>query len=233
MLVDLHAHTKGISHCCKITAEDNIILAKEHGFNGLAIANHYVADYFEPDFYYEWIEKYIDEWNACLELGKKHSIRIFRAVEVTADYDRRVHLLIYGADESFLRNNPRLNERSLPELYRLCKQNGCALVQAHPFRGGATVQDTDCLDGVEINCHPAHRSGRTKEILDAIKNTCLAVTVGCDYHADTYRPDGGVFLPKEIETDQDLAKFVLNSKDFKLQVHDAYTGELDIIEYHR
>ncbi len=226
MFVDLHAHTRGISTCCRIYAEDVIKTAVDNGFDGLAIANHYASSYFSDETYGEWIEKYITEWNLCQSLGEENGIKIFKAVEVTADYDPKIHLLIYGADEGFLRKNPRLNEKSLKELFALCESNGCALVQAHPFRGGATIQNTDFLHGLEINCHPKYGNSFSKEILTAAKEKQLAVTVGCDYHADTHRTKGGVVLPESVNTDRDLADYILNSVEFNLQIEEPANGEI-------
>ncbi len=233
MLVDLHSHTKAISHCCKISAENTIIKAKELGFDGLGIANHYVKSYFTDEGYSEWIEKYIAEWNNCEALGKKYSLKIFKAIEVTMEYDYSLHMLIYGADEAFLRNNPLLCDKTLPELYGICKQNGCALVQAHPFRNGSTIQDTSYLDGLEINCHPKYGNSYYKRIMLEARLNGLAVTVGCDYHADSARALGGSYLPDSIETDRDLADYILTSKAFNLKIHEPKDGEIFEVTYER
>ncbi len=233
MLIDLHAHTKGISHCCRIYAEDVIKSAVQNGFDGLAIANHYVSSYYTDDTYGEWIEKYIAEWNLCQRLGEENGVKIFNAVEVTVEYDPRVHILIYGADKDFLRDNPKLCERTLPELFKICEDNGYALVQAHPFRGGTTFQDKNYLHGIEINCHPKYQNSYAEEILKIAKENGLAVTVGCDYHADTHRPKGGTILPETIKTDRDLAKYILNSKVFELQIEEPANGEINKITFNR
>lgn len=233
MLVDLHLHTRAISHCCRIEAEDNIKLAKELGFDGVAIANHYTSHYFDEKSYDSWIDSYIAEWYNCIALGKKYGLRIFCAVEVTLEYEPRLHMLIYGADRQFLIDNPHLCDMSLEKLYSLCRANGYALVQAHPFRGGTTVQDTKFLDGVEINCHPLYKNSYYEELLQAAENANLAVTVGCDYHADTYRPIGGTFLPDSIVSDRDLAEYILSSREFSLQVHDPVDGKTFNLNYQR
>lgn len=220
MFVDLHAHTGGISTCCKVGADKILETAKEYGFDGLAIANHYVRNYFTGETYGSWIEKYIAEWNLCMELGKEYGLRIFKAVEVTMEYDKRLHMLIYGADEAFLRNNPFLCDKSLAELYGICKENGCALIQAHPFRYGATVQDSNFLDGIEINCHPNYQISYADRVMEIAQKKNLIITVGCDYHADNYRPRGGVFLPEELKDEKDLANYLLTAEEFHFQVHE-------------
>ncbi len=233
MLIDLHAHTSAISHCCLINAEEAIKLARECGFGGLAIANHYTNAYFTDETYDEWIERYISEWQNCEKLGKEYGVKIFKAVEVTMEHEPRLHMLIYGADEAFLRSNPLLCQKSLPQLYEICKNNDCSLVQAHPFRNGATIQNTDFLDGIEINCHPLYKNSFAGEILKIAKEKGIAITVGCDYHADTYRSLGGSILPDSIITDRDLANYIISSKQFELQVHEPSNDEIYKITYIR
>ncbi len=233
MLVDLHAHTSGISHCCRIDAREVIDTAKANGFDGIAVTNHYTRKYYTDETYYDWIERYIEEWQLCRTLGEKAGLRIFCGVEVTQEYDPRLHMLIYGCDESFLRTYHKLCERSLQELYALCRQHDCALVQAHPFRGGTTVQNTAYLDGVEINCHPYYGRTYASEVEKAAKKSHLALTCGCDYHADTYRSRGGMFLPDGITTDQELVQYLLHSDIFSLQVHEIADGSVYKKEYQR
>lgn len=241
MLTDLHVHTKAISKCCLINAKLTIQLAKKKGFDALAITNHYVSDYFQKGKdkafsqrkYDKWIDSYIKEWENCRKIGKRYGVHIFCGIEVTLESNRLSHILIYGADKSFLRNNPLLCYKSLEELYKICKANGCALVQGHPFRGGSVIQDPQYLDGVEINCHPLYKNSFYKEIIERAKQEHLAVTVGCDYHADTYRAVGGSILPDTVKTDKDLAQFILTSKSFVLQVHEPANNEIFKIDYER
>ncbi len=233
MFCDMHCHTSGISLCARISAEKNIKKAKELGYDALSVNNHYVSYYFSEDDYEDWIEKYINEWEECKRYGEIYGVRIFCGIEVTMDFDKRVHLLIYGCDADFLRKNPLLCQKSLEELYNICKENGCALVQAHPFRGGSEILDTRFLDGMEINCHPSYLDSHYEEILGSARENEKAVTVGCDYHKDTRRPMGGMFLPDTIKTDRDLADYIKNSKEFYFQIDDPKNGRIFKLEYER
>ena len=231
MLIDLHAHTSGISKCCKISAEENIKLAKKLGFDGLAVTNHYTSLYFDGKTYDEWIERYIDEWHKCIMFADKFKLRIFCGIEVTMNEDMRLHMLIYGAAADFLRKNQRLCDMSLEKLYNVCRKNDCALVQAHPFRNGTVVQNTDCLDGIEINCHPLYKNSYHQEIAEIAQKSGLAVTAGCDYHADSYRPLGGSMIPDTVKTDRDLAEYIIHSKEFSLKIHDPVSRKIFETDY--
>ncbi len=233
MLIDPHAHTRGISHCCRAEAEEVLETAKAHGFDGLVLTNHYTENYYTDETYHEWIERYIEEWHRVCALAEQKGLRAFFGIEVTQEYEPRLHMLVYGCDEDFLRTNQRLCELSLEELSAVCHAHGCALVQAHPFRNGATVQDTAYLDGLEINCHPKYGSTHASEVELEAKKAGLALICGCDYHADTYRAHGGTLVPDGIKTGRELAQYLLHADRFTLQVHEVSDGAIYTKEYTR
>ncbi len=226
MLIDMHAHTSAISLCCNINSEQAFQIAKEKGFDGLAVANHYKRRYFDERSYEAWLQKYILEWRNCKEIASRLGMKCFYGIEVSVYEDRELHFLIYGANESFIRENPYLCERTQRELFELCNRYNLAFVQAHPLRCGASIQDTGCLHGLEINCHPLYGETHADSILRIVKEKSLAVTVGCDYHGDTYRAEGGSFLPDYIESDEQLAAYIRSANEFSFQIHEPKTGEV-------
>ncbi len=226
MFTDMHAHTGAISYCCKANAEEIILTAKKKGYDALVITNHYVKNYFTEENHKEWVEKYIAEWYACKALGKAHGVKIFSGVEVTYSRDSRIHLLIYGADERFLRENLFLCDMTFEELYDLCQKNGCVLVQAHPFRNGTSPIDSKFIDGVEINCHPIYKNSFAEEIKKFAKENDLILTVGCDYHNDTPRVRGGMFLPDSISTEKELVDYLKKKIPTKIQIDEPKDGKI-------
>ena len=45
MLIDLHAHSSGISHCCRIPYDEVLRQARDVGLDGIALTNHYYKGY--------------------------------------------------------------------------------------------------------------------------------------------------------------------------------------------
>ncbi len=228
MLIDMHAHTGAISRCCQRTAEQIIQEAKDSGFDGLVITNHYQRSYYSIETYNDWIELYIQEINYCKNLGKKQGIKIFGGIEVTMEYDPRVHLLIYGADDKFIRRNRNLPDMTQKALYNVCHNNGCVLVNAHPFRNGCTIQDINYIDGLELNFHRHPAYFGSCRVEDVSKKACengLIITAGCDYHGDTEHPCGGMYIPESVSTEKKLAEYLLSSKSFDILVDDPDSGE--------
>ena len=73
---------------------------------------------------------------------------------------------------------------SLQELYEICEENGCVLIQAHPFREYCQIQNPKYLHGVERNFNSGHDNHNEK--LDAwLKEPGrehLIITRGSDCH---------------------------------------------------
>ena len=209
MLMDLHAHSAGISRCCRIPADEVLRHALACHIDGIVLTNHYQKCYIEDGNAAAFAERYITEFYTAEEFGKQLGCKVFFGVEVTPEFAPNVHLLVYGVEPAFLREHPCVYDYTLPELYAAVKEHNGLLVQAHPFRNGATVQDTAYLDGVEVNCHPIYGKSYCDELLEIAKANGLLVTCGGDYHADTYRPQCGVFVPDTVDTMQDLCAYLL------------------------
>lgn len=227
MLIDLHAHTSGISKCCRIDAPKVVAEAKTAGLDGIVLTNHYQNSYIHDGTLMQFVEDYIAEYEYTKKCGEEIGCKVFFGIEITMELYAKVHMLVYGVTPDFLRENPTVFDKTQEELYALVKANGGVLVQAHPFRGGATVLDTAYLDGVEINCHPKYKTSCKEQLLAIAENHALALTCGGDYHADTYRPVCGTFLPDTVTDGILLGKHLAEAKNFRLRVHevgaDTYT----------
>ncbi|MBR5538745.1 MAG: PHP domain-containing protein [Clostridia bacterium] len=232
MLIDLHAHTSGISKCSRLAAPEIIVRAKAHGMDGIALTNHYQKSYFSEEELSEFVDSYINEYYYTKEVGEKFGVKVLYGIEVTMELYHKVHMLIYGVDTDFLKRYPTVYEYTQEELYKVVKAEGGVLVQAHPFRGGTTVLDTKFLDGVEISCHPLYKESYTEKIIGIAKDNNLAVTVGGDYHGDTQRVKCGIYLPDDIDS-IGLGKYIASSGKFGLYVTEASDGETKEITYEK
>lgn len=226
MFYDLHCHSSGISRCARVSYDVVIDVAKEHGYDGIVLTNHY-TDYELNDYGTEvFVEKYIDEYVKARDYGEKVGVNVLFGIEVTVSYNLSVHLLIYGATPEFLRANPNLPNLTQAELYEVCRKNGCVLINAHPYRYGQTVQDLRYLDGVEVNCHFKYDGCYTKELAKVARDNHVAFTCGCDYHGDSERPCAGMYLPDGILTNRDLVEYLKTSSVFSVKVNDPVTREI-------
>lgn len=232
MLIDLHAHTSGISTCCRYPAAKILESAYELGIDGIVLANHYQKSYINEDVN-NFVDKYIEEFYYTQKLGEQLGIKVLWGIEVSMELHPYVHMLIYGVGTDYLKANPLAFDYTQQELYASVKDHNGVLIQAHPFRNGTTVLDMDFLDGIEINCHPLYNNSYSKEILKIATENGLAVTCGGDYHGDTYHPICGMYLPDDVTDGCKLGEYIENAKKVSLHIHEPNTTTYQKIDYFR
>lgn len=233
MLIDLHAHSSAISPCCRIDAPEVLRRALDAGLDGIVLTNHYQKSYIQNGDVQGFVQRYLDEYAYAEQSGHALGCRVFFGIEVTMEKYPAVHMLVYGVDAAFLREHPLLFDCSQEELYRLVHEHGGTLIQAHPFRNGAHVLDPAFLDGVEINCHPLYKLSYSAELTDIAGRHGLALTCGGDYHADTYRPLCGTYLPDTVGDSLALGQYLREADTFRLRIHEPNTEGYTEIEYAR
>lgn len=229
MLIDLHAHSSGISRCCKLPYDQIMRVASEYGIDAIALTNHYQKSYVKDGTPEEFAERYIEEFKAAEQSGRELGFRVFFGIEVTMELYPKVHILIYGTSLDFLRKNPTLYDYTQKELYEAVKENNGIMVQAHPFRNGTTVLDVNYLDGIEINCHPLYKNSYSGDILRIAKEHNLLVTCGGDYHADTYRPKCGMYIPDDVCDNNSLREFLNSPEEKKLCIQEPNCDEISSV----
>lgn len=223
MLIDMHTHSSGISGCCRLNVFEIVDAAKKVGLDGIILTNHYDSEgYLDYGSKADYVENYIKEYYDAKAYGEKVGLKVFFGIEVTAEFMERIHLLVYGVTEDFLRQNPEIYNLSLKELYELVHENGGILVEAHPFRHNCPILDTDYLDALEINCHPIYKTTHYEDVREGALKGGVKLTCGSDYHGDTsYRPFCGVEFPDNIRTIDDITQYIKNSSQINLRVHEV------------
>jgi hypothetical protein len=221
MLIDMHAHTSGISRCCKIAAEDMVRVAKSGGMDGVVLTNHYDENYVKDGDALGFARRYVEEYEYTRACGEQIGCRVFFGIELTPLFCFGVHLLIYGVTPEFLLENPRLYEEEHQALYEKVKRADGILVQAHPWRGRDRLLDTRYLDGIEISCHPLYEGTHLRALADIAAENELFLTCGGDFHNDTHRPTCGVYLPNGIENAEMLAEYFIGTEDVRMRVQEV------------
>ena len=233
MKLDLHAHTSGISLCCRIPAETVLSFAKNIGLDGIVLTNHYTKYYVKNDDAMQFARDYIAEYEYTKRLGDEMGMKVFFGVEVTWEESTNVHILLYGVSPEFVLEHPTMYDYSQKKLYEVVKAAGGAMIQAHPYRNGATVLDTDYLDGLEINCHPLYGTSEAEKLIPIAQRNGLIMTCAGDFHADTYRPISATILPDSIGNEAQLANFLLTASRVELLIHEPLTAQPYRYQYFR
>ena len=222
MLIDLHAHSSGISRCCRVPIEKVIENSAAVGIDGIVLTNHYTKNYVSDGDFCSFAKRYVAEYRYAKECGDAVGFKVFFGIEVTMEWDKGVHLLVYGTDDGFLDRHPTLFDYSLDKLYRAVKEAGGILIQAHPYRNGVDrLVDTDFLDGIEVNCHPKYDATHVDNLSAIAKERGLILSCGGDYHADTPRVKCGVYLPDSLTYTKEIVEYMKNAARIKLCVQEV------------
>jgi predicted metal-dependent phosphoesterase TrpH len=173
-LIDLHTHTRPLSHDSLLTPDDLIEAAKKAGLDGVCLTEH--------DFFWEH--------DAAAELARRHDFVVIPGIEVNTEFG---HTLVFGL-ERFVFGMHRL-----ADLVRLVGEAGGAMVGAHPYRRQLPFELRDvgdwsgALEQTLRNESYAHVSGietyngrgterQNKFSLEVCKGLGLPATAGSDSH---------------------------------------------------
>lgn len=236
MLIDLHAHTSGISTCCKANGAEMLDAAKSVGLDGVCLVNHYHKPYLEKtgESPADFARRYVTEYESVRRIGESVGLRVFFGIEVTLEQHGRIHMLIYGTEADFVLRYPTLFDYTQQELYALVHKHGGLLVQAHPMRRGKNaLLDPSFLDGVEINSHLLYDGTHYKELAAFAHTNRLLLTSGGDYHADTPRPKCGLYLPDDLADTRAIMAYLQNTNVIKLCLQESPNSESETILFYK
>lgn len=233
MLIDMHAHTSGISWCCRADAQTVLNTARENGIDGLVLCNHYQELYVQNGDPTALAQSYVQEYVQTKELADAMGMPLFFGVEVTASQHDNAHILLYGLQPDFVLRHPAVYEYPLEKITALVHAEGGLAVQAHPFRNGGYLLDLSLLDGVEVNCHPLYDATHCDELLGIAGEAGLLVTCGGDYHADTYRAVCGTHFPDNARDNAALVAYLKQTEQITLHVHEVRTEDHRDVVFHK
>jgi predicted metal-dependent phosphoesterase TrpH len=173
-LIDLHTHTRPLSHDSFLSPDELVDAAKEAGLDGICLTEH--------DFFWER--------EAAAELGRRHDFLVIPGIEVNTEFG---HTLVFGL-EKFVFGMHRLSD-----LVRLVEAAGGAMVGAHPYRRQLPFELRDSGDWSEalqltlgnesyrhVNAIETYNGRGTDRQNEFSREVCarlgLAETAGSDSH---------------------------------------------------
>ncbi|NLO82410.1 MAG: PHP domain-containing protein [Clostridiales bacterium] len=205
-LLDTHVHTSEVSLCGKVEAVQMVRHYKEAGYDGIIITDHYYREYFELMLKGSWKEKidmYLSGYRAALAEGKRIGIDVLLGMEIRF-HDTPEDYLVFGIDEQYILNNPKLYNHTLSSFKASIKGKDILLLQAHPFRTGLSPAAPELLDGVEVyNGNPRHDS-RNHLAYSYAREHGLIMISGSDAHQLVDVARGGIGLYRPVKSIHDL-----------------------------
>ena len=208
---ELHAHTRECDPTAYVLAGDLVSLYAEKGYQGLVITDHYISlfDEWFPDElvgldHKQRIKRWLRGYETAKKKAEEYGMTVLLGAELRFDGYPNDYL-IYGADEEFYYNAPRLNHlKDIEELMPLLPEGVC-VVQAHPFRRRMVVEPPKSVWGLEV-----HNGGTPEFHNELARQYALhynkAMTSGSDTHKTAAVGKGGIQIEEPILTQQDLIR---------------------------
>ncbi len=212
MKIDLHVHTKEMSACGVLSAEEVVKGYAQAGFDGIVLTNHYNSwtQWWVYETYKiggeDYFTAYKKHWEETARLGERYGLRVFFGCELKTDRSNNDYL-VYGVPDSFLsRNNDDLWKMSAGDIGRLAKEENFLLYQAHPFRNHMQVTPPHELFGIEVkNANPRHDSRNDIAEIWATKFGLHGIS-GSDCHQKEDIARGGIETDEDVKTTEDLVR---------------------------
>ena len=232
--LETHCHTYGASSCANTPNEIIVQKYLQAGYGAIVVTNHFSVhsynNYFVGNTHKEKTDSYfrfIDEFSkVCQKVG----IKTFWGTEVRTAED--TEYMVIGLPKSEYYNTPLFN-LTQKELFELTEKHGAFMYQTHPFRNGVRVGDPKFLHGAEaFNGHYHHVNNNDKAAKFCKENGLIGLS-GTDYHHPDQPVTAGIYAPKEMQTNEDLIKFLFDN-NFKIIKEEAvyfdalkkYRGEI-------
>ena len=184
-IYETHLHTNVGSKCGKSSPEDYIKPYKDIGYTGIIVTDHFFNGNCAVDRSLPWREQvdiYVSGYERAYEAGLKENFDVFFGFETRLGNDE---YLVYGLDKQWLYEHPEIVTATRVEQYRLVRDGGGAVVQAHPYRERGYQDGIDlypwCVDAIE-----RHNLGNSRfeddRCIDYMKRYNLCCTAGSDMH---------------------------------------------------
>ncbi len=220
---EMHLHSKGCSLCSIAEANDLIIAAKEKGYSGVVLTNHFYRGNTCVDRKLPWKEfvaAYEKDYLKAKEFGNKLDMDVLFGLE--EGLGRGKEILIYGISPKLISATPEFLNLKLPELYKFIHKNGGFAVCAHPFRNRDYISEPDkepdirYFDAIEVYNHCNYVEDNLKA-QDFAKKTGIPVISGGDAHSTKVIGFSGLAFNKRIRNSKELVK-ALKANKYRLIV---------------
>lgn len=210
---ELHCHTGCVSRCGRVEPEEIVKLYKSKGYNGIVVTDHYSPMTFTPNWCpQKQIDFYLSGYRR-MKAAAGDDFTVLLGIELR-HYFTANDYLIYGIDEDFLYSSGNLMKPWEKEVFRLVKEKGYLIYQAHPFRVGIRRCNPNYIDGVEIYNGKTGKAENQKAFEWAKENNKLMVS-GSDFHTVKNLARGGIITDKPVKNNSDLLE-ILRSQNFEM-----------------
>lgn len=217
MKIDLHVHTKEISTCGHMSAEEVVQRYKNAGYDCIVITNHFnthTSSHFEKAGITDFFSLYRDAYLLAKEAGEKQGLLVLNGYEIRFD-ESESDYLVYGMSDDTAKDYKNLFAMCPRDFSKLAAEQGFLFYQAHPFRNKMKITEPELLTGIEIkNGNPRHDSRNDIAEIWA-KKFNMHMIAGSDAHRYEDVGGTGIMTDREVKDVNGLVS-VLLSDDYTI-----------------
>lgn len=222
-LYETHLHTSQGSACARSTGAEMARAAKEYGYTGIVVTDHFYYGNTAVDRklpWKQWVDKFCQGYYDAKKVGDEIGLKVFFGWESCYD---AMEFLIYGLSPNWLLEHPEIRDCSVKQQYEMVHRDGGIVIQAHPFREAdyieRQVQYPDDVDGVEVlNISNGAKSGAglcacswDDMALEYAGKHGLHMTSGSDVHSVSMLGCGMAFN-RRLESIEDFTHAIINDE---------------------
>jgi hypothetical protein len=219
-LYETHLHTVNSSACANSKGSEYIRHYKDLGYSGLMVTDHFFHGNTAVSRklpWKEWVKQFCKGYEEARNEGERQGFDVFFGWEET--FDGCDDYLVYGLDKAWLLEPPEVRDWTRGEQYRVVREAGGCVVQAHPFRQRhyirKVVLSTGCVDVVGAGNPTNGECSCDALALRYAQKIGLPVTAGSDMHDAQSVRSGSVFriyLEKKMKSIDDYVQAIRNNR---------------------
>ncbi len=217
--LETHLHTKHVSKCGHLSAEEIVRGYADAGYSGLIVTDHYNRTTYDflgidPAGPGDKLTPFLDGYRRVREEGAKYGIQVFRGAELRFDECDNDYL-IYGWLDDLLAEPDKVFRMGIAAFAPMARAAGAVIVQAHPYRKNCTPAIARYLDGVETrNLNPRHDSHNDRAE-EYAQEYGLLRTSGSDCHRTEDLALAGILVAHVPSDNMGMARLI-RSRNFEL-----------------
>ena len=225
---EMHLHTNACSACGASSGEEMVKVAKEKGYTGLVITNHFYhgnTAISRRTPWKEFVEAYKNDYLEAKKAGEKYGVEVLFGIEEGYGWGKEI--LIYGIDPDTLIANPEFLHMSIDEMSAFVRSNGGFIVAAHPFRDRDYIAEPRKAPKAELfDAIESYNAGNNDEDNNLAEDFCKKTGLPRISGGDTHRSDGigraGLAFYERITNNEQLVT-ALQQGNYKLIIN----GEIE------
>lgn len=212
---ETHIHTSNCSACAVSNGYEMVDAAKEKGYSGFVVTNHFYHGNTCVDRNLAWedfINSYRNDYEIMREYGETCGIKVFFGFE--EGFAPGKEMLVYGITPNILIKNPEFIMMGVKEKVDFIHKKGGIVICAHPYRNRFYIPDPDkspdptLFDGIEVY-NFFNTNEENQKALSFAESNNLLKTSGGDVHNARDFGNAGISFKTEIKSYKD---FLINLK---------------------